>query len=644
MIDAIRRSFAFVAWSNFLDVRVYALWIGGLAALALIGYVAWHAGALVYRRRQFESATEQLAAYLTAGFAVMTVPILALGAVGLYRPIAVAVLGAAVVSVSLFRRDQSLGRAFLGPPTGLRASFNEHRLLWALFLVCSLPALLPPYRVDEVAYHLAQAQQWVTAGRLTVDRFILYPLYANNWHLLQGVGLMFGGARLTHLETWLAGVLATLLVRVMLPRLGVGAPLSNIATVALFVSPLFQRYLTVGVIDVPLMLYLTAASYGFMELARTEGRPEAGQVIAAAACAGMFVGMKSVNLIYVPLFAGLIVYHVRPWRSRLFTTAVAVFALVGAPWYVRNLVLVGDPAPPLVHHALGLPDPDWTEDDIQGVANTLHEGRSRAPMALLALPVRMLTATEAGPMADWPVLGYALLLPGSLLLFWRLRRARALPLLIVSWYAVAVWIATSYMIRYSHFLPLAAVLGGLLVHTGLERLGLAGRRPVVLLAGIILLIGPTLSAPRYIKTPFSAKIPVDASTAWRFEQAWSPEAGLIDRVADVAAPHDTVYSVGLYYLKYYFEKRGFYLIGHEAHIGRYSDLRNALDGGAGDQFFASLHASTVVLYKPRAWISLKLPADSAVSALAATPTLRLVYEDSLGAVFRVSRPPPRPVP
>src|SRR5262249_36105818 len=134
--------------------------------------------------------------------------------------------------------------------------------------------------------------QWVRSGALTVDPSLRYPLNACNWQLVQGVALMLHSDALVHLLTWLTGCLSALCVRRWLTRLEVPSTISYPAAIAFFVTPLVQSELTTGMIDVPLMFWLTVGVY---TLTRRGG----------ALSAAMFVGMKITALAFVPLFVAL---------------------------------------------------------------------------------------------------------------------------------------------------------------------------------------------------------------------------------------------------------------------------------------------------------------------------------------------------
>lgn len=629
MLELFRRNLDFIAWENFADPRVYGLWLAALIAVGVCAYFAWLAGQLTYGERRYGSASEEFVLKTTVGLAVLVPLLFLLALVGAYRSVAMLLLAAALIAASAWRGGM---RELIAPFHGWLRAVRDRRWLWALFLLTSLPALRPATRVDETGYHLAQVQQWVQHGALTVDPYMVYPLYTNNWHLLMGVEMLLGGVSAVHMLTWLGGVLTALFVLVLLEQAAVPDPLRSIATVALFVTPLFQRYLTVGLVDVPLMLYLTASVALVRGIGPSASPVTVRSLLPPALCVGMFMGMKISNFAFAPLFFGLAVARLRPRDAGRLVLLSLAFS---SGWYARNLLIGGDPTPPMLHHALGMPDPFWSIEDVQRLTGDLKRGLSWAPLALLALPVRLVTSTEAGVLRDWPALGYVLLVPFTLLLVPQLRRRGALGLVASTWYAVALWIATTYLIRYAYFLPLAAVSGALVLHVAMQRFGAEAHRGIAALLAAVLMIGPTISALRYIKTPFAARVPVSGAERWKFEEAWAPSAALLDLASSVVPVGDTVYSLGVTQLKYYFERRGYPQIGYEFHRGRYPDLGRAIAAGRTSGFFQSLPARYVVVDTAAAARSLSMSGADVSRELDAAPALERVAGNALGAIYRV---------
>src|SRR6185437_4586826 len=246
---ALARSAQFIAWSNFYDPAVLWLWIRSLALLAGVCVVAWSAGYHVCRALAFRSPAEQLVLTLASGFAVLGVASTALALTGLYRWWAAAGLSVALVA-SAYRGLGSF-------PTVVRRTVGDAPVAAVMAALLSLPALMPPYRWDEVSYHLAYPQQWIAAGHLTIDPHLAYPLYTLTWQALIGLALMLGSTSLVHLLTWLTGGLTAWCIALFLDRLGAREPVVRVARVAFLLTPLVLATLDVALVDVPIMCFLT---------------------------------------------------------------------------------------------------------------------------------------------------------------------------------------------------------------------------------------------------------------------------------------------------------------------------------------------------------------------------------------------------
>lgn len=630
-MDAIARSIDFIAWGNFADVRVLALWLLSLALVGGVAYIAWQTGGLILGRTALASDAERLVLHVGVGLSAWSFVLFVMALVGLYRPWAVATGAVAVVAVAFARgRWRALGEPLRMTGRVIRRDW----WLWLLFLSASMASLLPPYRWDEISYHLAYAHQWVESGRLTLDPFMRYPLYANAWLLFEGIGLMAGSETLVHLLSWLSGVLGALVVGVFLARLGVARSLQIIATLAYFLTPLVQRYLNVGLIDVPLAAFLAIA---VLALHIVWAAPDSNERLAVGAgmVAGLFVGMKGAGLLYIPMFAALALWRLP--RRRVLLHYLAAFALIGSPWFLRNLVIAGDPLPPLGSRFLGREALYWSTEDIAAQERDVREGLEWTPRALLSLPWRLVTARGDGVLRDWPLLGYVLVFPLSLGLFLRPWRVLAFEPLVAAWYSAAVWVATSYHVRYAMFVVLSIIVAALVLHAAQRQLGARARRWAIA-ASAFLLIGPTFNAGRYLKHTFSQRIPIGDAARWRYVTRRLPEAAALDSLAVHAPAPARVYTVGFTHLKYFFQKQGYHLLGDVFHQGRYGDFARALEGDSADRFIWSLPADYVAIDRKYAARTLLVDADDLVPTLSALRSLELMHVDSMTAVLRVVQP------
>src|SRR6266566_1409337 len=139
-------------------------------------------------------------------------------------------------------------------------------LIYLLFLVLGVPAVLPPTFTDSVTYHLAYAVDWANAGRIYVDPFLRFPYYANNFLLLYSALFVLKLGSYCHFLNWLCGLLTCLGVLAFFtptetqsrPKLSHYDfhPQQFLIPLCVALSPVFLRYLNVGIVDVPIGLFL----------------------------------------------------------------------------------------------------------------------------------------------------------------------------------------------------------------------------------------------------------------------------------------------------------------------------------------------------------------------------------------------------
>jgi len=666
------RSVDFIAWGNFVDPAVLGLWARSFALLAAVCVVAWAAGSHACHRLRLRAPADVLVVTLTTGLAVLGLVTTILALVHAYVWWAVV---AAAVAIVL-----SAPRAVAAFPNVVAGVVRDAPVATLVALVWSLPALLPPYRWDEVSYHLAYPQQWVAVGHLTVDPHLAYPLYTLTWQTLLGVALMLGSPPLAHLLSWLTGVLTAWCIGAWLTRLHVATPVVRVARLAFLLTPAVMDILDVALVDVPIMCFLTVAIYALFAL-RDEGSVNAasaaqehvtvGQTIPAAICGATCLSLKVTNVLFVPLFIGIAWYRL---RRRPLAAYLTVLLAAGSVWYIRNLAFTGDPVTPLVAHALGRPAPFWSPADLAAQAADLRRGLSYVPTDLLALPLRVVTSTVDGPLRGPPLLGYALLFPASLLLVRRLARGRALDLLAAAWYATGTWVATTYLIRYAYWIPLAIVCAALVLDSlravverradaaAAARRGrsadgavaadgetaeairvarwhrFAGRpvREWVIAAG--LLIGPTLSAPRYAKALLHTRVPTDPAEQRSFAFGGCADTCAFGAVRRSAAAGARIYNAAIP-MTFYWQQASFHVVDGAFHPGGLLELQVALNRDLLADFLRTSGADFLVV-QDRYLAPIVAASPQSLTAQLRRALGAPMYADTAWAVYAVRRPGP----
>ncbi len=409
--------------------------------------------------------------------------------------------------------------AYLGDPPWKRAFWSARLAVWraaaspgalAVYLV-SLPlaflAARPDSGSDATTGYLVYATDWARAHALTLDFHVRPTYYADNWILIDTWLVAFGRSDAAAMLTWLTGCLSLLGVfgyivsageRAGVPARRTTVAIGLLAVASLVLSPAFVRYIATALIDIPIGFMFFACGLSLVRAVRSKGQSGVPELVA---CAAFFIGTKISLIVFVPLFAAALVVLLRPRHEpRRTAAAVALLLVLAAPWYVKNFIQAGDPITPVLNLKLRGADPKWTRRDLSFVQNDLasNEGgpleRAKVPLDIVLHPAER-QFREAGT----TFMMLLLVLPGSVLAFYLLRRRRdgdaALPAFAaLLTFAIAYWMATSYMTRYSlEFVAAFTAFAGGLLALGAQR-GFYQRWAVLACAVLLALPSPGSAA------------------------------------------------------------------------------------------------------------------------------------------------------
>lgn len=338
-------------------------------------------------------------------------------------------------------------------------------IIYLIVLAIALPAVIPTYRGDPVSYHLAYAADWAHAGRFVIDPFLRFPFYASNFVLFFAALFVFHADSLINFLPWATALLTALgicaSVRLFL-REAIPSRWASVASIALtlsvVLSQVYLRWLPVAYLDVEIGAFALISAL-CLQLAMREN--ERRWLIPFAVTAGFLIGMKSAFLLLLPLFAVALWMAWRTIRSekRYLVGMLCLLCLCSAPWYVRNLVLAGDPFPPVTNIALYGHDGIMTKADWDAIESGLATDRS--VRALASLPIRAFF--NPNDFKEWGATALFLLLfvPTAVVIAQRLfggYKPSAGVLVVILSGLIVYWALTSAYLRYSLLLyPLLAV-------------------------------------------------------------------------------------------------------------------------------------------------------------------------------------------
>lgn len=551
-----------------------------------------------------------------AGFALFAGAIFLLALVGLLTaPFLIAALVVIIVAPGLARRPSASRMEFwraqlraLAAPWDLTAL-----VVYGLIVIAAVPAVLPNLSGDPINYQLAYPEEWARTGHLAIDPFLRFPFYASNFNLFFAALFVFHGAAFVNFLTWTAvlltacGICAS--VRMALDDAPVWGSILGIAlTLAVVLSPFYLRWAPTAYIDVPIGAFALVPVL-CVQLAIRERRRQ--WLLAAAVAAGFFLGMKASFLVLLPLFVlalWLASRAIACSRRQLFG-ALLLLLVCAAPWYLRNIALAGDPAPPVLNLALYGRDGFLTRSEWDAYAADL--ATTRTARGLATIPVRAFLDTGSRDFREYgaTALIFLLYFPTAILIvrsFFGIRddRAAVLSVVVLTGYVV-YWAETSTLLRYALlFYPLLAVCVAWafapLVRS-LSRNQKFGRLawPAATIGAIALIIPSPGTKPFYMNIYYSdyKYLPASYTSDDAYQRRFG--AGYVDAEFAAGAVTRNNVSGKVYVLGgdhfYYFRRHGIISVGDWAGPAGFFRLAAAIDAHQALQFMNNLGVDAVLI-------------------------------------------------
>jgi hypothetical protein len=276
-------------------------------------------------------------------------------------------------------------------------------VLILMALIAVVAAFQPPGPLawDALSYHLADPKVFVLEHRirlLPAEHHSNFPFMVE---MLFAVGLLYNGYVLANLFHTALAVLTTLCILTAGER-RFGRAAGAIAATLFATTPLVLWEASVAYIDVGSALYTTLAAVAAIQaISEARRQREAGSVgteernvtawlTLAGASMGFAMGIKYLALIPLALIGLLLL--VRGLKLPAIARYVAIALLIGAPWYVKNAVLLRNPVYPFFYH-LFPQSRYWSEG--RAVAYQSEQTRFGYPHKLSELRESLLNLLEA---------------------------------------------------------------------------------------------------------------------------------------------------------------------------------------------------------------------------------------------------------
>jgi 4-amino-4-deoxy-L-arabinose transferase-like glycosyltransferase len=371
-----------------LDGLFAILWV------ALVLGIAWSLGQRITRRvnrRGF--SPEQLGLMtLLLGLGLIGYGVMLLGVLQVWRSW---VLWLLLPTLAWIGRQEGadiwprMGMAWQGTRRGWRQLTLTEKLLALLAILLLLlafgQALAPPWDYAALADHLEGGRRALAAGGLRLLPDLWQANGANLPDMLYLWGLAWGSDTAARLLNLVMGVLLVAAVY-FCGRDELGPNVGRLATILLLGVPAFGLWATWAAADLfPALLEFLALWTGLKWV--VDRRPH--RLLWAGALLGLAVGSSYPALGTAALFlVGIGLASLgdgwRPWAARWGRFGIPLL-LVGLPFYLKNLILAGNPIYPF-----GWGGPGWDAERL-GLLLAFFQsfGFGRRPADFLALPFRL---------------------------------------------------------------------------------------------------------------------------------------------------------------------------------------------------------------------------------------------------------------
>ncbi|HYV51368.1 MAG TPA: phospholipid carrier-dependent glycosyltransferase, partial [Dongiaceae bacterium] len=451
-----------LVWSYFSA----ALQAGLVATVFLVGFacVAAAAGRAVLRHAGPAGLgeLEKNVVGATLGLGLLATTVFALAALGLLRPWAIAL--ALVLSIALSFSDlRDMIAAFRPREPGLAGAALGLLLALALWT-----AWVPPHQYDALVYHLPLPAAYLRTGRLLNLEHLIYSHFPQNAEMLFALGLSTGSELLPQLLSWFATALSV--GWVFTQAKGRVSP-KTAWLASLIVASHASVMILAGTayVEAFVMLWLTAAVLSWVRGIETqEARGRRAWLMLAGVFAGLAVGTKYTAGICA---ASLAIFSLVRWMQKKADESEPLLfaipaAICGAPWLIKNWILLGNPVFPFLFRQLPHRGVAWGAENADRYFHFLTEyGHQPGHFwsDLLSLPYRASfgAVNLGGGMDVIGTLGWAVLFALMPLAAWAAIRDRKL-----GWIGLyclihsTVWFSTVVVLRFlTAIVPLVALVG-----------------------------------------------------------------------------------------------------------------------------------------------------------------------------------------
>jgi len=226
-------------------------------------------------------------------------------------------------------------------------------LVGIVVILCAeiLLDLTPPISRDALIHHLAIPKLWLLHGGVYEIPWAVYSYYPMNINILYLIPLYFGNDVLPKFIHWSFGLGIALMIYAYLEK-RLGKTWGFLGILVFISTPLVVRLSTSAYIDLGMVFFVSASIMAWLTWRQNDYKGKKWLLISAV-CMGLAVGSKY-NAMLAWFFVNLaLVFHLSRDTGKsahaLKTGALffAITLIIASPWFVKNLILTGNPVYPL---------------------------------------------------------------------------------------------------------------------------------------------------------------------------------------------------------------------------------------------------------------------------------------------------------
>ncbi len=264
---------------------------------------------------------------------------------------------------------------------------KETKIFLFMMVLALLPifitTLYPPFRGDEISYHLATVKQYIETHAITPTIYLRYAVFPRNMEMLFLFPMLFFKDISSHFVSFLS-LFYTSIALYAFCKTYYTKKAGLISAGLLISNPIILWLSGVGYIDAGLMLFVTISILSLLEWIRTM---DDKWLIILSVTIGFAAGIKYSALFFVILIFIVVVYKsILNKRYKTMALFIVLSILSLLPWYAFNYYYTGNPVWPFFSKIFGITI--WDANDIRSQLTDLlraHAG-SKTLMSFLQLP------------------------------------------------------------------------------------------------------------------------------------------------------------------------------------------------------------------------------------------------------------------